>query len=320
MSIKFTNNATTTIASSITASATSIPLAVGTGALFPAVTTASGNFFYATLVDSSNNIEIVKVTNRATDTVTVVRGQDGTTAKAYIGGDKFELRPTAGALEDLGSGMNITDLPAGTTLGGSEITTPTATQTLTNKTLTSPTINGGTISSPNLSGTPTTPTASAGTNNTQIASTAYVDSALAAYFPSGTKLLFQQTAAPTGWTKDTTHDNKALRVVSGAASSGGSVAFTSAFTSQAVGGTVGDTTLTTAQIPSHAHTQRVYASVKNGGNTPNSTAGGGTNAVNASGSLTTQAAGSGGAHSHSFSGSSINLAVQYVDVIIASKN
>ncbi len=152
MPIKFTNNATTTLASSITASATSIPLAVGTGALFPAVTTASGNYFYATLVNSSNNIEIVKVTNRATDTLTVVRGQDGTTANAYIGGDKFELRPTAGALEDLGSGMNIVDLPAGTTLGGSAITTPTATQTLTNKTLTSPTINGGTISSPNLSG------------------------------------------------------------------------------------------------------------------------------------------------------------------------
>ena len=58
-------------------------------------------------------------------------------------------------------------------------------------------------------------------------------------FPSGTKLLFQQTSAPTGWTKSTTHDNKALRVVSGAASSGGTVAFTTAFASQAVAGSVG---------------------------------------------------------------------------------
>lgn len=312
MPIKFTNNATTTLASSITASATSIPLAVGTGALFPAVTTASGNYFYATLVDSSNNIEIVKVTDRATDTVTVVRGQDGTTAKAYIGGDKFELRPTAAGLEDLGSGMNITDLPAGTTLGGIAITTPTATQTLTNKTLTSPTINGGTIDSPNLSGTPTTPTASAGTNNTEIASTAFVAAAVAALIPSGTKMLFQQTSAPTGWTKDTTHDNKALRVVSGAAGSGGSVAFTSAFTSQATGGTVGATTLTTTQIPSHTHPTVAGTGTSQTANASKS------NNVNINRS--SGATGGGGSHDHTFSGSSINLAVQYVDVIIATKN
>jgi hypothetical protein len=69
-------------------------------------------------------------------------------------------------------------------------------------------------------------------------------------FPSGTKLTFQQTAAPTGWTKDTTHDNKALRVVSGTAGSGGSVNFTTAFGSQ----NVGATTLTSSQIPGHTHT------------------------------------------------------------------
>jgi len=69
-------------------------------------------------------------------------------------------------------------------------------------------------------------------------------------FPSGTKMLFQQTSAPTGWTKDTTHDNKALRVVSGTAGSGGSVNFTTAFGSQNVGATA----LTSAQIPGHTHT------------------------------------------------------------------
>ena len=46
---------------------------------------------------------------------------------------------------------------------------------------------------------------------------------------SGTVMLFMQTAAPTGWTKSTTHNNKAIRIVSGTAtSSGGSTAFTSA--------------------------------------------------------------------------------------------
>jgi hypothetical protein len=68
-------------------------------------------------------------------------------------------------------------------------------------------------------------------------------------FPTGTRMLFQQTAAPTGWTKITTEDNKALRVVSGTAGTGGSVAFTTAFGSQ----NVGATTLTSAQIPGHTH-------------------------------------------------------------------
>jgi hypothetical protein len=65
-------------------------------------------------------------------------------------------------------------------------------------------------------------------------------------FPSGTVMLFVQTAAPTGWTKSTTHDNKALRIVSGTASSGGSVAFTTAFASQSVTGSVAATAAATA--------------------------------------------------------------------------
>ena len=61
-------------------------------------------------------------------------------------------------------------------------------------------------------------------------------------FASGTTMLFVQTASPTGWTKSTTHDNKALRVVSGTAGSGGSVAFTTAFASQTPAGTVATST------------------------------------------------------------------------------
>ena len=135
-----------------------------------------------------------------------------------------------------------------------------------------------------------------------------------AYLPTGTAMLFAQTSAPTGWTKSTTHDNKALRVVSGSASSGGSVAFTTAFASQAVAGTVGDTTLTTAQIPSHTHTYpngTTTAGYKVDGNT-------GPNGYFASGS--TDATGGGGSHTHTFTGTAINLAVSYVDVIIATKD
>jgi hypothetical protein len=133
-------------------------------------------------------------------------------------------------------------------------------------------------------------------------------------FPSGTLMLFQQTAAPTGWTKQTTHDNKALRVVSGTASSGGSVNFTTAFASQAVNGTVGNTTLSTSQIPSHTHVIGFEASACTGPFFPSF--GPGDNSTPRSSGAT----GGGGAHNHSFTGTAINLAVQYVDLIIASAN
>ena len=102
MAIKWANNATTTIASGISSGSTTITVAGGTGSLFP--TAGGADYFYATLNDSSNNIEIVKVTGRSGDVMTVVRGQDGTTAQAFIGGDKFELRPTAAGLAAASSG------------------------------------------------------------------------------------------------------------------------------------------------------------------------------------------------------------------------
>jgi hypothetical protein len=143
-------------------------------------------------------------------------------------------------------------------------------------------------------------------------------------FVTGTSMLFRQTAAPTGWTKVTTYNDYALRIVSGAASTGGSVAFTTAFTSQAVSGSVGTsgaTTLSTSQMPSHTHTDQAPTSGFT--ETPYIVAAGFTqstasfqNSSNASG-----ATGGGGSHTHSggsFTGTAINLAVQYVDVIIAN--
>lgn len=98
MGIKLTNNASATLASSITNSATSISLTTGQGASFPAL--SAGDFFYATLVDSSNNLEIIKVTARSADVLTVVRAQDNTTARAYAAGDKFELRAVAAVFSE----------------------------------------------------------------------------------------------------------------------------------------------------------------------------------------------------------------------------
>jgi hypothetical protein len=138
-------------------------------------------------------------------------------------------------------------------------------------------------------------------------------------FPTGTLMLFQQTAAPTGWTKQTTHDNKALRVVSGTASTGGSVAFTTAFASQAVSGTVGSTTLSTSQIPSHSHSISAITGTDGGGG-DSGVAGYNGVAATQTTNFNTGSAGSGGSHNHSFTGTAINLAVSYVDLIIASKD
>lgn len=141
--------------------------------------------------------------------------------------------------------------------------------------------------------------------------------------PTGTLMLFQQTAAPTGWTKQTTHNDKALRVVSGTASSGGTSVFTTVFANQTPtintsGLSAGATTLSTTQMPSHNHTINFGGNFEYGGpylSGPYYGTGG------ANG---TSYAGGNGSHSHSMSGSAtssaITLNVQYVDLIIASKN
>ena len=283
--------------------------------------------------------------------------------------------------------------------------------------------------------TGTTPSTS--DNSTKVATTAFVRSAITNYnFPSGTKMLFQQTSAPTGWTKVTTHNNKALRVVSGSASSGGSNAFTSAFAARGInansgnttqggnvsvsvanatqggnvsvsvgnstaggnisvgnttaggnvsisntstGGNVNSHTLSVNQIPAHSHTNNYFTNSSrnrnnqsglrgmnqgsgrtDGGaswNTSNTGGNGGhshgfsgsshshngslsgtahnhnanfsgsAHNHNASGSFsgsahshTANASFSGSAHNHSISVGNLDMAVQYVDVIIASKN
>lgn len=96
MAVLVQNNAYSTLASGINNVATTITLATGTGSRFPTIT--GSDYFFATLINTSNQLEIVKVTARSTDTLTVVRGQDNTTARAYSTGDRIEMRVTAGLL------------------------------------------------------------------------------------------------------------------------------------------------------------------------------------------------------------------------------
>ena len=219
-------------------------------------------------------------------------------------------------------------------------------------------------------------------NTTKVSTTAYVRTAIAnaQAFPSGTVMLFYQASAPTGWTKVTTQNNKALRVVSGTGGgTGGSNAFTDTLTGSigitanaanttatgnvsvanntaggsvsianaSTGGTVNNHTLTTAEMPSHSHSYQqnydcnnvisgyqnwgITCNANQGSNTGNTGGGGGHSHGFTGGSHNHNANFTGSAHAHnaSFTGSAHNhsitvgnldLAVQYVDVILASKD
>lgn len=132
--------------------------------------------------------------------------------------------------------------------------------------------------------------------------------------PSGTRMIFQQTSAPTGWTKDVspTMNNASIRLTTGTIGLGGTVPF-STFAAQ----TIGATTLTVNQIPSHNHVETMA-----NGDTAWSQAGGGVSgsiANNSSGNgsvmLYTGSEGGGASHTHS-----LNMDLVYVDFIVATKD
>ena len=101
MGMKFTNNATTTIAAGLTATSSTVTVATGTGALFPAL--GAGDYFYATLFITGGAIapEIVKATSVTGDTFTITRAQQGTTAGVWPVNAGMELRLTAASLSDI---------------------------------------------------------------------------------------------------------------------------------------------------------------------------------------------------------------------------
>ena len=131
-------------------------------------------------------------------------------------------------------------------------------------------------------------------------------------FDSGTRMLFQQETAPTGWTIDTTLNDAGLRLVDGStqtfettASPGGSVAFSTVFGRTATDGHQ----LTISEMPAHTHTNtRVLkinpglAQVANVGYTP-------------SGTENTGSTGGNGSHTHD-----IDLQLTFADVIVAAKD
>ena len=112
-------------------------------------------------------------------------------------------------------------------------------------------------------------------------------------------------------------------MVSGTAGSGGSNSFTTAFNSSrgTSGGSVSNHTLTESQIPSHRHRVDTYNEF--GNSFGNWTTQGGYRQAHANGTRRppwSDYTGGGGSHNHGFSNPSLNLNVQYVDVIMCSKD
>ena len=147
-------------------------------------------------------------------------------------------------------------------------------------------------------------------------------------FPSGTKMLFGQTAAPTGWTKITTDDDAALRIVSGTVGSGRSSGLSTALATPSVTGTIagstGAHTLTIAEMPTHNHSFNNWAAGYPWRGGSETSVGGDGNGGYLYGSVTVSGTGGGGSHSHSlsatFSGGTAAINVKYVDAIMASKD
>lgn len=94
------NNAQSVLAAGINATATSLTVNTGTGNLFP-TPVAGTSFFKLTLVDAATGTltEIVHVTARVGDVMTIVRAQEGTTARIWSVNDIVANMLTAGTLQ-----------------------------------------------------------------------------------------------------------------------------------------------------------------------------------------------------------------------------
>ena len=99
MTVKFTNNASSTLSSGINSSVTS--LTVASASAFPQLA-GTDDYCYLTIQQATGTVrEVVKATALSTNTFTIIRAQDNTTAQSFSAGDTVELRMTAALLTDV---------------------------------------------------------------------------------------------------------------------------------------------------------------------------------------------------------------------------
>jgi hypothetical protein len=92
----YANNASSTLLNAVGPTDVTITLPGGNGALFP--NPGPNQSFLLTIADTNGHIEIVECTQRVVDTLTVVRGREGTTAQAWTSSTGVYMRVTAGML------------------------------------------------------------------------------------------------------------------------------------------------------------------------------------------------------------------------------
>lgn len=118
-----------TLAADITSGATSLTLQTGGAAKLPTLT--GSNYIWATIFPANqvygggSSAEIIKITTVVGEVLTVVRGQQRTTAQTHVFGDKLEIRVTATGMGEITpagqqSADNIHALTAGTTLAAAD--------------------------------------------------------------------------------------------------------------------------------------------------------------------------------------------------------
>jgi microcystin-dependent protein len=116
MPVKFTNRATTLLASTITDSTTTIAITASSGSKFPSLT--GSEWFPLVVAAADGGYEIMRATARSGDSITVTRAQEGTAARAFDAGARVELRLTNAALAEraLASGLTNDSDVDGTTI------------------------------------------------------------------------------------------------------------------------------------------------------------------------------------------------------------
>lgn len=333
MARKFTNNASGRLTSPITDSETTIVVGGQEGDRFPSL--LEGDTFQATLVDEDGNREIVKVTARTSNTLTVERGQEGTIARSFPAGSLVSHRLTAEDLADFAQQNADNTFAGNQTFASSSFKGPqrfigdaSEVTWVVDIGEGPPSPNPDQILGHDFRVTRCDATSAVidvpfsidrTTGEATLPYVPNIDGRKADAFPSGTRMLFQQTNAPVGWTKVTEHNDKALRVVSGTASSGGNISFSTAFANR----TISQANLPNVNLTGSTNTTGNHTHSTIGANLGTGGGGGGANTMAWGGSHSTSSA---GAHSHTVtvalggSGTPMDFRVQYVDIIIAEKD
>ena len=116
---KFKDFASTTIVNDIDSSTTSI--IVTDSGVFPEIDTTISEYFMSVIYsDENNDFEVVKVIDRVNNNLTIIRGQNGTTARAFSADSKIVNRITSEFLNKLSSTVRTITQSAAPPSGGED--------------------------------------------------------------------------------------------------------------------------------------------------------------------------------------------------------